>query len=100
MFLATSCLFSMYVCRVALVMPDLQFMFAVPLTLGYLEKRSSQGSPRKSLVDKASPTEAAEDTGSGELAGKFQNHHQQWCVLSQLIYLFILKWNVTFSKFL
>ena len=48
------------------------------------------------------PTEAAEDTGSGELAEKFQNHHQQWCVLSQLIYTFILKWNMnmTFSKIL
>ena len=33
-------------------------------------------------MDKASPTEAVEDTQSGELAGKFQNHHQQWCVLS------------------
>ena len=32
------------------------------------------------------PTKAAEDTGSGELAGKFENYHQQWCVLSQLIY--------------
>ena len=31
MFLATSCLFTMYVCR---VMPDLQFMFTVSLTLG------------------------------------------------------------------
>ena len=28
------------------------------------------------LEDKASPTEAADETGSGELAGKFQNHHQ------------------------
>ena len=27
-------------------------------------------------MDKASPTEAAEDTESGELAGKFQNNHQ------------------------
>ena len=35
------CLFTMYVCRVTLVTPDLQFMFAVPLTLGCLEKRSS-----------------------------------------------------------
>ena len=34
MFLATICLFTMYVCRVTLVTPDLQFMFAVPLTLG------------------------------------------------------------------
>ena len=41
MFLATICLFTMYVCRVTLVTPDLQFMFAVPLTLGCLEKRSS-----------------------------------------------------------
>ena len=41
MFLATSCLFTMYICRVTLVMPDLQFMFMVPLTLGCLEKRSS-----------------------------------------------------------
>ena len=40
MFLATICLFTMYVCRVTLVTPDLQFMFAVPLTLGCLEKRS------------------------------------------------------------
>ena len=41
MCLATSCLFTMYVCRVTLVMPDTQFMFMVPLTLGCLEKRSS-----------------------------------------------------------
>ena len=41
MFLATSCLFTMYVCRVTLVVPDLQFMFTVFLTLGRLEKRSS-----------------------------------------------------------
>ena len=42
MFLATSCLFTMYVCRVTLVMPDLQCMLiTVPLTLGRLEKRSS-----------------------------------------------------------
>ena len=41
MFLATSHLFTMYVCRAILVMPDLQFMFMVPLTFGYLEKRSS-----------------------------------------------------------
>ena len=41
MFLGTICLFTMYVCRVTLVTPDLQFMFAVPLTLGCLEKRSS-----------------------------------------------------------
>ena len=40
-------------------------------------------------MDKASPTEAAEDTGSGEFAGKLQNHHQQWCVISQLIYIYI-----------
>ena len=48
------------------------------------------------------PTKAAEDTVSGELAGKFQNYYQQWCVLSQLIYTFILKWNMnmTFSKIL
>ena len=48
------------------------------------------------------PTKAAEDTGSGELAGKFENYHQQWCVLSQLIYTFILKWNMnmTFLKIL
>ena len=41
MFLATSCLFTLYVYRVTLVMPDLQFMFTVPLTLGCLEKRNS-----------------------------------------------------------
>ena len=48
------------------------------------------------------PTKAAEDTGSGELVGKFQNHHQQWCVLSQLIYTFNQKMNMnmTFSKIL
>ena len=41
MFLATISLFTMYVCRVTLVTPDLQFMFMIPLTLGCLEKRSS-----------------------------------------------------------
>ena len=42
MFLATSYLFTVYVCRVTLVTPDLQCMLImVPLTLGCLEKRSS-----------------------------------------------------------
>ena len=41
MFLVTSCLFALYVCRVTLVMLDFQCMFTVPLTLGCLEKRSS-----------------------------------------------------------
>ena len=43
MFLATS-LFTMYICRITLVMPDLQCMLItvpLPLTLGCLEKRSS-----------------------------------------------------------
>ena len=53
-------------------------------------------------MDKASPTEAAEDTGSGELAGKFQEPSSAVvCALSQLIYIFVLKWNmITFSKIL
>ena len=41
MLLASSCLFTMYVYRVTLVMPDLQCMFMVPLTLECLEERSS-----------------------------------------------------------
>ena len=50
-------------------------------------------------MDKASPTEATEDTGSGELA---EPSLAVVCVLSQLIYIFILKWNmnITFSKIL
>ena len=67
MFLATICLFTMYVCRVTLVTPDLQFMFAVPLTLGreavtmgmalgdgllqevrFSDSSEDEGSPRKS----------------------------------------------------
>ena len=68
----------------------------------FLDSSVDEGSTRKSLVVKDLPTKAAEDTGSRELEGKFQNHHQQWCVLSQQIYTFILKWNmnITFSKIL
>ena len=70
MFLATICLFTMYVCGVTLVTPDLQFMFTVPspldvwrreaVTMGmalgdgllqevwFLDSSEDAGSPRKS----------------------------------------------------
>ena len=47
--------------------------------LWYSDSSEDEGT-QEELEDKASPTEAAEETGSGELAGKFQNHHQWWCV--------------------
>ena len=43
--------------------------------LWFSDSSEDEGS-QEELEDKASPTEAAEDTGNGELAGKFQNHHQ------------------------
>ena len=97
MFLATSCLFTMYVCRVILVMPDLQFMFTVPdiwrreaVTMGmaigdgllqevWFRILSRMRAP-PGRVRWTRPRLPKLDTGSGELAGKFQNHHQQWCV--------------------
>ena len=53
-------------------------------------------------MDKASPTEAAEETGSGELEEISEPSSAVVCALSQLISIFILKWNmnITFSKIL
>ena len=84
MFLATICLFTMNVCRVTLVTPDLQFMFTVPSPLDVWRREAvtmgmALGDGLLQEVSFSDSTEAAEDTGSGELAG-FQNHHQQWCV--------------------
>ena len=66
MFLATICLFTMYVCRGTLVTPDLQFMFAVPLTLGCLEKRSSDNGhgTRDGLHQEVWFSDSSEDEGS------------------------------------
>ena len=52
-------------------------MFTVPLTLGCLEKRSSDNEhgTGDGLLQEVWLSELPR-TGSGELAGKLQNHHQ------------------------
>ena len=66
MFLASSCLFTMYVCRVTLVILDLQCMFTVPLTFVCLEKRSSDNGhgTRRWTTPGSLVSDSSEDVGS------------------------------------
>ena len=124
MFLATICLFTMYVCRVTLVTPDLQFMFAVPLTLGCLEKRrgyNGHGTRRwttpgilvlRILPRMRAPPGRARWTRPRLPKLPRTQEVESWQenfrtiissgVCAKLIYIFIFKWNmnITFSKIL
>ena len=112
MFLATICLFTMYVCRVTLHFSHARPPVHVhgPLTLGreavtmgmalgdgllqevwFSDSSEDEGSPRKSYVDKASPTEAAAEDTEVESWQVFRTIISSG-VCTKLIYIFIFKW--------
>ena len=65
----------------------------------FSDSSKEEGSPRKSYVDKA---EAAEDRKWRVGRNISEPSSAVVCALSQLIYIFILKWNmnITFSNIL
>ena len=67
----------------------------------FSDSSEDEGSPRKSLVDKASPTEAAKDKEVESWQENFRTIISSG-VCAKLIYIFIFKWNmnITFSKIL